>query len=285
MPTYAPNPGRRGALRRFLQIALVAIALTMATGTRTTHPVAGFSTEGAETRLKPSKKPVIEAAFPRESYRPVTIARLVIFSRQARNVSVQLFRAGTENREMKPRDEMYGTAVTAARPLGTVRSGPGDRHCDTPSSKRSCISPSSPAPGVGSATRRSSFDRAVSARTGSRSFCRLSPGRPTTSATMTATAGRTPGTRTGNVNRSAWAARRPARRAAELQVLRPAVPAVVDRERQGRRLSSAVGRRRHLTGSKLARSYDLLIFSGPSRVRHRPESTTQSPASAIAEET
>ncbi len=95
----------------------------MATGTRTTHPVAGFSTEGAETRLKPSKKPVIEAAFPRESYRPVATARLVIFSQKARNVSIQLFRAGTEHREMKPRDEMYGSPVTAARHLGTVRSG------------------------------------------------------------------------------------------------------------------------------------------------------------------
>ena len=139
MPTYAPHPGRRGALRRFLQIALLAIALTMATGTRTTHPVAGFSTEGAETRLKPSKKPVIEAAFPRESYRPATIARLVIFSREARNVSIQLFRAGTEQREMKPRDEMYGTAVTAARPLGTVRSGQAIDVRDTRLSQRSVL--------------------------------------------------------------------------------------------------------------------------------------------------
>ena len=123
MPTYASHPIRRGALRRFLQIAFLAIALALATGTKTTQPVAGFSTEGAETRLKPSKKPVIEAAFPRESYRPAASARLVIFSQEARNVSIQLFRAGTEQREMKPRDEMYGSAVTAARHLGTVRRG------------------------------------------------------------------------------------------------------------------------------------------------------------------
>jgi hypothetical protein len=93
----------------------------MAVGTSTTHTVAGFSVDGADAQLKPSKKPVIEAAFPRESYRPGAVARLVIFSKQARNVSVQFFHAGTEHQDMKPRDEMYGTAVTDARYLGTVR--------------------------------------------------------------------------------------------------------------------------------------------------------------------
>ena len=36
-------------------------------------------------------------------------------------MSVQFFHAGTEHQDMKPRDEMYGTAVTDARYLGTVR--------------------------------------------------------------------------------------------------------------------------------------------------------------------
>jgi hypothetical protein len=83
--------------------------------------VAGLEMDGADPMVKPSKKPVIEAAFPRESYRPGVVARLVIFSRVARNVSVQVFHAGTEDRRMKPRDEMYGTAVTDVRRLGTVR--------------------------------------------------------------------------------------------------------------------------------------------------------------------
>ena len=52
--------------------------------------------DGADARLRPSKKPGIEAAFPRQSYRPGAVAQLVIFSRKARNVSVQLFHAGTE---------------------------------------------------------------------------------------------------------------------------------------------------------------------------------------------
>jgi hypothetical protein len=121
MPTYAPHPGRRGALRRFLQIALLAVALIAVSSKSTMHPVVGFSTEGADERLPPSKKPSLEAAFPRESYRPGDVARLVIFSNRARNVTVRLFHAGTENREMKPRDEMYGTAVTEVRQLGTVR--------------------------------------------------------------------------------------------------------------------------------------------------------------------
>ena len=114
----APHSGSRGAL---LGIALLGIALPMAIGTSTTHAVVGFSLDGADARLRPSKKPVIEAAFPRQSYRPGAAARLVIFSRTARHVSVQVFRAGTETRPMKPRDEMYGTPVTDSKHLGTVR--------------------------------------------------------------------------------------------------------------------------------------------------------------------
>ena len=121
MDTQHPHSCPRGALRRVLQVALLAVTLTMATGTSATHVVAAFSTDGADARLKPSTKPSIEAAFPRESYRPGDAARLVIFSKRARNVTVRLFHAGTENREMRPRDEMYGTAVTEVRQLGTVR--------------------------------------------------------------------------------------------------------------------------------------------------------------------
>jgi len=121
MHTHDPPAGPRGALHRLLQSAFLALFLTIATGTSPAHLVDGFTTDGADTRLKPSTKPTIEAAFPRESYRSGDVARLVIFTRKARNVSVRIFRAGTENREMKPRDEMYGTAVTDVRRLGTVR--------------------------------------------------------------------------------------------------------------------------------------------------------------------
>src|SRR5437870_2794585 len=117
----APHPSPRGVLRRSLQIAVLAVALTMAGGTGASHSVAAFSMDGADERLAPSKKPGIEIAFPRQSYRRGQIARLVIFSTKARNVSMQVFRAGTETRRMNPRDEMYGTPVTEVRQLGTVR--------------------------------------------------------------------------------------------------------------------------------------------------------------------
>jgi hypothetical protein len=93
----------------------------MAIGTSTASAAGEFSMDGADARLRPSRKPAIEAAFPRESYRSGSVARLVIFSKIARNASVQLFHAGTEDRPIKPRDEMYGSAVTGVTRLGTVR--------------------------------------------------------------------------------------------------------------------------------------------------------------------
>ena len=106
----------------FIIVAISPSAVSpTAIGTSTARTVGEFSVDGADARLRPSRKPAIEAAFPRESYRSGSVARLVIFSRIARNVSVQLFHAGTEDRPIKPRDEMYGSAVTGITRLGTVR--------------------------------------------------------------------------------------------------------------------------------------------------------------------
>jgi hypothetical protein len=104
-----------------LSLSLLPAAFRMAAGARTARTAAGFSTDGADAGLRPSRKPAIEAAFPRQSYRSGSVARLVIFSRIARSVSVQLFHAGTEEGPTTPRDEMYGTAVTGVRHLGIVR--------------------------------------------------------------------------------------------------------------------------------------------------------------------
>ena len=117
----APHSGSRGAL---LGIALLGMALPLALGTSTIQTVAGFTTDGADAKAKPLRKPGIEAAFPRQSYRPGAVARLVIFSRVSRNVSVQVFVRARKTSMMKPRDEMYGTAVTDVRRLGTVRRNP-----------------------------------------------------------------------------------------------------------------------------------------------------------------
>ena len=108
----------------FVVITSTTLALTSGSSGRTAaRPVPGFSTDGADARLAPSTKPVIEAAFVHESYHSGSVARLVIFSRSARDVSLQLFHAGTEDTAIVPRDEMYGAAASRRRHLGKVRGG------------------------------------------------------------------------------------------------------------------------------------------------------------------
>ena len=86
----------RGARRRpaiaAVAIAILGVALTGATPTYGPD----FQTTGTVARVKPSKRPAIEAAFPRDSYRPRSGARLVIFSKHVREAQMQIFRAGTE---------------------------------------------------------------------------------------------------------------------------------------------------------------------------------------------
>jgi hypothetical protein len=78
--------------------------------------------EGRDERLAPTNRPTIEAAFPKESYAPGALARLVIWT-QGSHVSLQLFRAGTEAGSVRARDVMLGTAVTPAQPIGSVERG------------------------------------------------------------------------------------------------------------------------------------------------------------------
>jgi hypothetical protein len=116
---------------RWLALAVItssAVVLTVSSAlhakplrTSAVHTVTGFTVEGADESHEPSTKPRIEAAFRRESYRSGSIGKLVIFSKRVRRVSVQLFRAGTEDKRISPRDEMYGTPVSALRQLGIVR--------------------------------------------------------------------------------------------------------------------------------------------------------------------
>ena len=79
--------------------------------------------EGADVAYRPSTRPTIEAAFARESYRPGAPARLVIFSKRARGVSLQIFHAGTERGGIRARDVMRGSSVTTTRRLGTLYRG------------------------------------------------------------------------------------------------------------------------------------------------------------------
>ena len=78
--------------------------------------------DGRDERQLPTNRPTVEAAFPRESYAPGDVARLVIWT-GGRKVSLQVFRAGTEEKRMRARDVMLGTPVTTSREVGDVYKG------------------------------------------------------------------------------------------------------------------------------------------------------------------
>lgn len=78
--------------------------------------------EGRDERLPPTHRPTVEAAFPRESYRPGEVARMVIWTRGS-GATLQLFRAGTETQNVRARDVMLGSPVSAVRPIGAVARG------------------------------------------------------------------------------------------------------------------------------------------------------------------
>jgi hypothetical protein len=82
----------------------------------------GEGLDGRAERLAPTNRPTVEAAFPRESYAPGNVARLVFWTKGA-HVSFQVFRAGTEDSNVRARDVMLGTAVTSLRRLGSVAPG------------------------------------------------------------------------------------------------------------------------------------------------------------------
>jgi N,N-dimethylformamidase beta subunit-like protein len=78
--------------------------------------------EGRDVRLQPTHRPTVEAAFAHESYARGELARLVIWTRGDRTV-LDVFRAGTENVSINPRDLMLGSPVVTGRRIGTVRNG------------------------------------------------------------------------------------------------------------------------------------------------------------------
>lgn len=90
-------------------------------GTRAAKPQTSGS-DGRDERLAPTNRPTIEAAFPHESYAPGDVARLVIWTGGSR-VSLRVFRAGTETENVRARDVMLGTPVSATRLLGSVTRG------------------------------------------------------------------------------------------------------------------------------------------------------------------
>jgi hypothetical protein len=82
----------------------------------------GNHLDGRDVRIRPSHRPAIEAAFTAESYRPGSIASLRIWSR-GDDVTLQLFRAGTEPKGLIRRDVMEGTEISDEWWIGNVRRG------------------------------------------------------------------------------------------------------------------------------------------------------------------
>ena len=116
---------RRSGVQRRTVLALLSLAVSatfLGPAPPSPSAVPGGELEGRdESVYVPTNRPTIEAAFSRESYRPGAVARLVIFSKLARGVSLQVWRAGTESGRLSARDEMGGTPATELDPLGTVR--------------------------------------------------------------------------------------------------------------------------------------------------------------------
>jgi hypothetical protein len=108
-----------GVARTALPCLLLVIACGAGSGGL---PASSGPLDGRDTRLPPRDRPTVEAAFPRESYAPGQLAHLLIWTRGA-NVSLQIFRAGTETENVRARDLMLGTAVTPSRHVGAVARG------------------------------------------------------------------------------------------------------------------------------------------------------------------
>jgi hypothetical protein len=118
MATNSTTP-KRGARRRIM-VSVLPAALAAAAGViHLVLPTPTIGTDGTVSRLKPSTRPTVEAAFLDESYAPGQVARLLVTDRIS-GATLQVFRAGTEAKSIAPRDVMLGTPVTRPR-IGGVR--------------------------------------------------------------------------------------------------------------------------------------------------------------------
>ena len=111
----------RNLPRIVLVVSLLGLVYALVSGS-TPRAAGREGPDGRAERLLPTNRPTVEAAFPRESYAPGSVARLVFWTRGAQ-VSLQVFRAGTEDTPVRPQDAMLGTAVTSTRRIGAVAPG------------------------------------------------------------------------------------------------------------------------------------------------------------------
>ena len=121
------NADRRGMAtatnvrRTLLAVSLLGLVYVLVSG-GSPPSIKGNEQDGRVERLLPTNRPTVEAAFPRESYSPGSLARLVFWTRGS-HVSLQVFRAGTEDGPVRAQDVMLGTAVTSTRRIGAVEPG------------------------------------------------------------------------------------------------------------------------------------------------------------------
>jgi hypothetical protein len=76
--------------------------------------------EGRDEAVSDTHRPTVVAAFARESYRPGQPARLVITDK-APDVTMQIFRAGTDPAWVRASDVMTGTSVNDPTDLGAIK--------------------------------------------------------------------------------------------------------------------------------------------------------------------
>jgi hypothetical protein len=109
------------SLRRILfAVSFLGLAYVLVSGNGLRAGEEGV--DGRAERLRPTNRPTVEAAFPRESYAPGDVARLVFWTRGT-EVSLQVFRAGTEDAPVRQQDAMLGTEVTPTRRIEAVAPG------------------------------------------------------------------------------------------------------------------------------------------------------------------
>ena len=217
------------ALRRAALLAVAALVLgpagpargTGPTGCRSWTPTSSNSSAlQVACPTRPSRRS--RRTSPNQSYEAGSTADLEITDRAA-DISLQVLRAGMNAARISANDVITGKPVTAVRAIGAlngrrtvpVRLSSTGRAASTSSPDRAGRPRDSP---------RSCCVRGSSAGTTSRSCCRRRRGRRTTSATATATACPTHGSRRATLRRSS--ARTESRRPAALQLLRSPVPGV-----------------------------------------------------------
>jgi N,N-dimethylformamidase beta subunit-like, C-terminal len=121
MSTLTAHISRRAARRLVLSIAGVSVAAFLLSSSFSTAPVDPEQFEGRAPTVE-ELEPAVQAAFPRQSYRPGESASLVFFN-SASGVTVQILHSGPEGQPTRDHDVMNGVPVTKPIRIGTVRPG------------------------------------------------------------------------------------------------------------------------------------------------------------------